>query len=867
MKIMRRQPIVFIFGMIIASLTLSPFGLGQSSVGGGSIEGTVIDPSGALVPSARLEIHNEISGFRRTATTDSNGTFRFNNLPPNPYHLLVTAFGFALFHQDVSVRSAVPLQLSIHLELETGKTSITVSGDTAEMLENVPSAHTDIDRNILASLPILNPASGFSDALTLATPGVVADSNGFFHPLGDHAQASFIIDNQPISDQQSKQFSTQIPLNAIESFEAISGLPAAEYGDKTSLVINAATRSGLGHDKLFGSLIPHYGSFGTVGEEATLGGSKGRWGNFMAVNFTRSGRFLDSPEFASLHNRGNNETFFDRIDFQPDPKNNLHLNLFAARNWFQVPNTFGQEALGQDQRQQARSFDIAVGWVHTVNANMVFTLNPYFRQDRIQYFPSADPFSDSPATMSQDRRLGNLGAKSDLSYVHGIHNIKMGGQLDHTFLSEQFSLGLTDPTFNPVCLTPGGTAVTDPQFKVASSCSEAGFHPNPSLQPGLVAFDLTRGGSLFSFRGRTDIKQFSGFIEDNLTLGNLTASLGLRGDEYRGLSSAGSLQPRLGFSYNLKPAAAVFRASYARTFETPYNENLIVSSSAGAGGLAQNILGAYGSTPLRPGDRNLFNVGFEHSIARIIVLEANYFWKFTRNAYDFDTLLNTPIFFPISWRQSKIDGFSARVNLIHLGGFSAFTVLGHSRARFFGPENGGILFNSPVAESVFRIDHDQAFQQTTQLRYQFHKAGPWMALTWRYDSGEVAGAVPDIQTVLSLTGDQQAAIGFYCGNQVATPSNPITGCSESNAGASRLRIPLPGMANDDHNPTRIAPRHLFDVGTGIDNLFRTDRYRVTLRFTAQNLTNQVALYNFLSTFSGTHFVSPRSYLVEIGFVF
>ena len=74
---------------------------------------------------------------------------------------------------------------------------------------------------------------------------VVADSNGFFHPLGDHAQTSFSIDGQPISDQQSKIFSTQIPLNAISSMELITGAPAAEYGDKTSLVVNAVTESGL----------------------------------------------------------------------------------------------------------------------------------------------------------------------------------------------------------------------------------------------------------------------------------------------------------------------------------------------------------------------------------------------------------------------------------------------------------------------------------------------------------------------------------------------------------------------------------------------------------------------------------------------
>ncbi|MDQ2901784.1 MAG: hypothetical protein M3Y07_18600, partial [Acidobacteriota bacterium] len=68
------------------------------------------------------------------------------------------------------------------------------------------------------------------------------------------------------------------------------------------------------------------------------------------------------------------------------------------------------------------------------------------------------------------------------------------------------------------------------------------------------------------------------------------------------------------------------------------------------------------------------------------------------------------------------------------------------------------------------------------------------------------------------------------------------------------------------NPARIAPRNLFDVGLGDDNLFRTERPRFTLQFTATNITNRVALYNFLSTFSGTHFVTPRSYNIELGMV-
>ncbi len=70
-----------------------------------------------------------------------------------------------------------------------------------------------------------------------------------------------------------------------------------------------------------------------------------------------------------------------------------------------------------------------------------------------------------------------------------------------------------------------------------------------------------------------------------------------------------------------------------------------------------------------------------------------------------------------------------------------------------------------------------------------------------------------------------------------------------------------------NNPPRIAPRHLFDLGLGVDNLLHTDKAKLRVRFSVLNLTNREALYNFLSTFSGTHFVAPRAYQVQVGVTF
>jgi hypothetical protein len=133
---------------------------------------------------------------------------------------------------------------------------------SADLVETDPTTHTDVDRALFDKLPLETPSSELSSLITLATPGIAADSNGLFHGLGDHAENSFSLDDQPITDQQSKVFSNQIPVNSVQSTEVIEGAPPAEYGDKTSVVIVVTTRSGLGQTVPHGDVTASYGTFG-----------------------------------------------------------------------------------------------------------------------------------------------------------------------------------------------------------------------------------------------------------------------------------------------------------------------------------------------------------------------------------------------------------------------------------------------------------------------------------------------------------------------------------------------------------------------------------------------------------------------------
>ncbi len=858
---------ITLFVFVMTLFLYANSGWAQSS---GSIEGVVKDPAGLAVPNATVEIQNVVSHFDRSASTDNEGKFRFTSVPFNPYHLVVTAPGFESYAHDIDVRSLVTLSVPVDLKVGTENTSITVQGEAADLIETDPTAHTDVDRNLFEKLP-LGGSSTISSLITYTTPGVAADSNGLFHGLGEHQENSFSVDGQPITDQQNKIFSNQIPSGAVQSLEAVNGIPPAEYGDKTTLIINVTTRSGLSQ-RPAGSVTTSYGSFGTSNIEFDYGVGGQHFGNFISASGFQSSRFLDPPELAVIHDKGNTENFFDRVDFQPRTQDNIHVNVNYARSWFQQPNQFDQASAGQDQRVLINTFNIAPAWTHTFNSSTVLSVNTFVRQDRYHYYPSAIAFSDLPATLAQTRHLTNLGVRSDLSYFKGAHNIKAGVQLQHWFLKEQFNLGITDPAFNPPCNDP----------TESSPCATSGA--NPTFLAGLAPFDLTRGGSPLNFNDHTDVKETALFVQDSITFRNWSFNLGIRGDLYRGLTSTNAAEPRTAVSYNIKKTGTVLRVGYARAIVTPYNENLLVSSSTGLGGLGG---GTSTAIPPKPGYRNLFNAGLEQAFGKYLVVTADYYWKYTKPDYDFGVLFSTPLTFPVQWVKSKIDGVGVRVSVPNFHGMSLVTVMGTSRDRFFPPGVGGLIFNTPPPPGVFRIDHDQALQQSTHVQYQWKNTGPWVGFNWRYDSGLVAGAIPcagcggngpsgDNTTLVDtslLTSDQQFEAGLFCGNVQATSTVPISStlgvnlCPASQYGSKFIKLPAPGTEDDDKNPPRIKGRNLFDVAVGDDNLFHGDRFKWSARVTVINLANKVALYNFLSTFSGTHYVTPRTVTGELGFHF
>ena len=905
-----------------------------------------------MVPGATVVITNPVSGYTRTTTSDASGNFQFANVPFNPYHLTVTATGFASFVQDVDVRSGVPVKVNSALNVGAASTTVTVESG-GDLVENDPTFHTDVDRSLFQKLPLESQSSSLSSLVTLASPGVAADSNGLFHGLGDHASNSFSIDGQSITDQQSKVFSNQLPTNAVQSLEVISGAPPAEYGGKTSLVIVATTRSGQGITTPTGSIYASYGSFGSAsgGFDLSYGGKN--WGNFLEFDGLNTGRFLDPPEFTVFHDKGNEENIYDRVDYSFTPVDSVHLDLNYSRSWFQTPNSFDnlnvQNVVADtggspnpaftnvgntDQRSFIGTYNIHPTYTRIIGDNSVFNLSAWARKDQYDYFPSGNPLADlgppnlQTSSIIQRRSLLNTAVHADYSYAKGINNLKAGAQYGQTFLRESDAFGVAENVYNSPCTDVNGNPL--PGFSDPGQCAAYGYVANGNYLPVLAPYDLTRGGTLYNYVGRTDVKELALYLEDQIKAKNWLFNLGIRGDLYNGLAIARQAEPRVGVAYNIQKTSTVLRVSYARTLETPFNENLVLSSQGCSNPVLNPLLACSSAfaTTLEPGFRNEFHAGFQQAFGRYAVVGGEYIWKYTHNAFDFSVFGNTPVTFPIDWHNSKIPGFALNASVPNFHNFSANVVMSSVAARFFPPQVAGAGATSGVAVGYpFRIDHDERYNQTTHFQYNLPGEklhAMWAGFNWRYDSGLVAGSAPCYNVTdpnsacgnsslgpdglpatlngapavalvdngipagtnpvtgnpvaIPLTADQEFQSGLACAGDRATQTHligtPVTAagltyyeCPANELTSSLLSIPPPGTGDNDKRPPRVAPRNLFDASIGDDNLFHGDTRTWSLRLTAINFTNKYALYNFLSTFSGTHYVTPRALTAEIGFHF
>jgi hypothetical protein len=387
------------------------------------------------------------------------------------------------------------------------------------------------------------------------------------------------------------------------------------------------------------------------------------------------------------------------------------------------------------------------------------------------------------------------------------------GGLDYqTFpVSEDFTFAITDPTFNAPA--------------------------SRNFLSTLMAHDLSRGGTHFHFSGRNRGAMYTGFVQDQVRFGRLTLSLGARYDNYRFLVQGNQLQPRVGLAFHIRETGTLLRASYNRTYQTPPNENLLLTSSQSSSVLVPpDIRETLGGALIliRPERQNVFEAGLQQALGSKASLNASVYHKNSRDLQDNDNFFNTGIIFPTALKQSRVNGAEARLNVLPMSGLSGSLSLTHYHVMVTPPFTGGLFLGSTAVDLLsagpFVIDHDQKLGVHGVVNYRFRKRS-WSAFTVRHDTG-----------------------------LVSNPSDPVKVAADPD-----YRDLLP-YVNLDSAPPRVRPRTIVDLAAGYEMLREGRRgWDVSVQLT--NLTNRTALYNFQSIFVGTRLVQPRTVGMKLRWYF
>jgi hypothetical protein len=770
-----------------------------------TLTGRVLDPLGAGLPAAEITLNNPVTGFERTTTAQGDASFQVTNIPPQTYRLLVTFPGFEPHVRDVNLRTNVPVALDITLQVATQQDTVFVSADAGNLVDStLTGTRTAMSLGIIERMPTVTGSRGLESVL-VSFPGFAQNANGAIHPRGAHNQMTFVVDGLPISDQLTGAFANALDTGIVQNVELMTGNIPAEFGSKVSGVAVVTTRSGLGSPRgTTGDVSLRAGQFDTVQTGAQVGGQRGTLGYFGTVTAMRTQRFLDQVSLENMHNAGSFGRAFVRVDGALAGGDLLRVYAMGGRSAFELANLRSQHANGQDQRQVLADASSWVSYLATLGERATLESSAAYRTATSRLLPSA---GDIPVTASQDRRLTTAMLATRYTRVTGRHSFRTGADLQRFPVREAFTLAITDPRFNE----PGVE-----RFNAA-----------------LLAHDLTRGGSPFHFDEARTGTLASGFIQDTVVAGRLTASLGLRFDEYRFLVTGRQWQPRLGMAWSLPATDTVLRASYNRNYQTPPNENLLLSSSAAAGRLApQSVRDALGGTqvPLRPERQNVVEAGFQQAVFGRASLDVSAYYKHSLDQQDNNNFFDTGIIFPTTLKELRGKGVEARLTVPPARGVSGTLSVTVSRAISTPPFTGGLFLGQDAVDLLsagpFVIDHDQALSVHGTLNYAM-RSGLWAGGSVRYDSG-----------------------------LVSNPSDPADVAADPDFADL---LPYVDLLAD---VPRVTPRTVVDTALGYDA--RRDGRRIwSARIQANNVMNRIALFNFQSVFVGTRVIQPRTVSAEM----
>ncbi len=666
----------------------------------GSVQGSVMDPSGAAVADARVTWTSSISGIVRKTTTDQYGRYRLSNLPLAAFSMKVEAPGFQASTWVSELRSSVPIIHELKFSTGGADQAVTVQGEPLLDVGST-STHHDLDDDVIDRMPP-TPSNQAMSAVVETVPGVVPEENGRIHVRGSEAQPQYVLDGVPLPENLGGVLNTALDTENLHSAEVITGNIPAEFGDKVAAIVNMSTKSGLS-EPWNGSLSFSGGSLASSAFDTEVGGHIGKLGIFGSADVSRSNRFIDPPEIASFHNHGGVAHSFTRFDWLQSDRDSIRALISVNGTNFQIPNTQESQDAGQKQRQELRDDLEAISWTHTFDPKTLLDFNVARREATGRLLdPNQTGF---PFYADQFRRQHTEGLRGKLSREWKLGSLQAGGEAYHYTLDERIHLALTDP------------GEVDPDSPLLDY----------SLQNPFVYQD--NGTGIRSVLFAENRFQF---------FKRLSIDAGVRFDHYRIVTEENSASPRVGIAYYVKRTNTAFRAAYNRLFQTPPIENLLLSSSA----KAAELTGSDSPVTAVPAERqNFYEFGVQQQFGRHFRVDIARYIKNIHNFSDEQQLLETGIIFPVAVARSDMRGTEVRLDLVNLRGFTAYAAYANARATITTPITGGLFLgmdaeDAKLLEPGVKLSADQDERNEAQFgTTYFHKSGWWASFGGRFDSG------------------------------------------------------------------------------------------------------------------------------------
>ncbi len=675
----------------------------------GELRLKVTDPSG-LGTKAVVQIISEANQYTNTLTTNAEGNLVAQHLPYGVYDIEIRQPGFQEVSKSLEIRSSIPIRYAIQLKLSSIKQSVVVKAANTLLDPDQAGTVSQIGPNFIQHRLGSLPGRSIQD-LVNSQPGWLYEGNAVLHPRGSEYQTQFVIDGIPLTDNRSPGLGPEIEADDVKSVSIYTAGIPAEYGRKMGGVIEINTLQDS-QPGLHGQAVLSGGSFATAGAFAqaqyvwgknTLGGS---------ASGSRTDRYLNPVVPENYSNTGTLGDFAAnyRRDLTPNDQLALMIRHDLAR--YDIPNELVQQAAGQRQNaDNVETMGIA-SYQHIFSANALGDLRGMVRENANDFTSNPD---STPIEVFQHNWFREGYFKGNLTVNRGRNEWKTGFESDNTFLNENFSYIITDPSK---------------------------FDPHTPIT--------------FAFQGnRPDLEQ-SAFIQDLIRLHDWTINAGLRWDHYQLVLNQQAVEPRLAMSRYFPSAQVVLHFSYDRVFQTPSFENILLSSSTAVESIdPKNFL----RLPVRPSQGDYYEGGLSKVFFKQIRLDADYFRRFVDNYADDDQIENTSISFPISFRKAIIYGVDGKLELPDWRNLSGYLSYSYEVGNAWFPVTGGLFLGGDASAAASQVtghfpdSQDQRNTVRGRLRYQIAPRF-WIAGGLQFDSGLPFDFDGDPATVLAEYGQQ-----------------------------------------------------------------------------------------------------------------